>query len=65
MVAIVVPHVETAVAGREDERHTARRERVGHGRGLVAVQIHIQHCHIEDLRIDQRDSLVDRGGTTW
>ena len=62
-VAVSVTHVETAVTGREDERHAMRDERVGHGMAFVAVQIHIQHGGIEDLRINQGEGLIDGGGS--
>ncbi len=61
-VAVSVTHIETAVAGREDERHAARDERVGLGMTFVAVQIHIQHGGVEDLRIYQGEGLIDGGG---
>ncbi len=51
------------VAGRENERHAARGERVGDGKAFGAIQVHIQHGGVEDLRINQGEGLIDRGGS--
>jgi hypothetical protein len=42
-VAVVVPHLESTVTGREDKRHAARGEGVSHVIAFIAIQIHIQH----------------------
>ena len=53
--AVAFPHVLSAVAGCENEWHAERVELVGHGKALRAIQVHIQHCGVEDLRINQGD----------
>jgi hypothetical protein len=50
-----------AIAGREDERHAARGECVGHGIAFVAIQVHVQHGGVEDPRVHEGKNLIDRG----
>jgi hypothetical protein len=50
------------VAGREDEGHAARGERVRDGVAPLPVEVDVEHRRVDGLGLDHREGLIDAGG---
>src|SRR5215213_2596856 len=61
---VVVWQALRHIAGRKDEGHAARGERVGNGVALLPVEIDIEHRRVDGLSVNHRQSLRDAGGGT-